>query len=105
MNIPQDIYYIKLARDIESFLYDNKIIHWPIDLDYDYDRNRVDLTMEIKKGELDDLEKSKMLSTILANFNYKLSHTGPRTDNLYGHLTVVPMENEDTVTFHICFIF
>jgi hypothetical protein len=105
MNIPQDIYYINLARDIEDFLADNKIANWPIDLDYDYDRNRVDLTMEIKKGELDDLEKSKMLDTIWANFKYKLLPTQVRLEPLFGHLAVVPMENENSVTFHICFIF
>jgi hypothetical protein len=104
MNIPQDIYYIKLAREIEYFLADNKIANWPIDLDYDYDRNRVDLTMEIKKGELDDLEKSKMLDTIWANFKYKLLPTQVRSE-AFGHLVVVPMESEDSVTFHICFIF
>ena len=103
MNIPQDIYYIKLAREIEYFLFDNKIVHWPTD--FDCVGNRADLTIEIKKDKLDDLEKSKILGTILANLNYKLSHTGPRTDVLYGHLTVVPMENENSVTFHICFIF
>lgn len=102
MNIPQDIYYMKLARDIEIFLYDNNIVHWPTD--FNYIDNRADLTIEIKKDKLDDLEKSKMFSTILANLNYELSHTGPRTDVLYGDLTVVPMENEDSVTFHICFI-
>jgi hypothetical protein len=104
MNIPQDIYYIKLAREVEYFLADNKIVHWPIDLDYDYDRNRADVTIEIKKDKLDDLEELKMFSTILAKLNYELSHTGLRAEVLYGHLTVVPMENEDSVTFHICFI-
>lgn len=104
MNIAKDIYYIKLARDIESFLYDNKIIHWPIDLDYDYDRNRADVTIEIKKDKLDVHEKSKMLSTILANLKYQLLGLGLIEGILYGDLKIVPMENENSITFHICFI-
>jgi hypothetical protein len=102
MNIAKDIYYIKLARDIESFLYDNKIIHWPIDLDYI--SLRADLTIEIKKDKLDAHEKSKMLSTILANLNYQLLHIGTIEGILYGDLKIVPMENENSITFHICFI-
>jgi len=102
MNIAQDIYYIKLARDIESFLYDNKIIHWPIDLDYI--SLRADLTIEIKKDKLDVHEKSKMLSTILANLNYQLLELGLIEGILYGDLKIVPMENENSITFHICFI-